>query len=736
MVAADDPASAVNLEYLAISLAVRRREGAEPRFSLDPLGDRQARIDEEALMQVKRFEPAWLAGTSVGEVLFQADFYLKELSMGEYPQPVVGMRSCVDYCSEDGGDCQWSAREWFFVRKAEVQSSEDGRLVPCLSMGVEAREQVRGPHGLEDARLTRPDHPLARYAEDFTRHFDLIAERRSVIYHLRELARAAALAKFLGEAEVLVGASWFDAPFESGPPGPLEIPQLWNRRSEFKVQVRDGEVVNAAKGINGHIHGVYGGVDFGLDRFSLRSLAPGRRAPPLPERRMAPLGAYQTTTAWGGEARVPLEARKVRHPMAGLQRAAGAFGKPVRGVDLNLDSFPLDEVRSAAQEVKAGGWAHASLWGCSFWSGVDEASSALDEEDLALMRSVFNPNLSDRRGDGERFVPPDAGFSHAHLLRELTKQEELVRQRRVEQFMSPDFVLDRAGPLFPASWRPSCEISGQGPQSTTGPPLEPLEEEGAAAAAEEVLRSAAPVFDRATEDGLRLRIYRLGALEVRTSQEHGGPEIVGAILAAKAPSSDSAEVKEDWRMGQDERIVKVTEYVERAHRASSANVLELCRDQPASRRYYVVFKTAKGNQIVTERLPSGKITWEENPTGLAVRCSLARVLRAADCGALSGGTSVGELAARHSESGLATSGAQPASRRKLYARAAYAWAFGEAGPPRRAVAVLRPERAAPGGARERPVALARGTRGVGNAGAARPQHGPAQKNVFRGLFSD
>ena len=76
------PAGAVNLEYLSVALSVRLQEGREPLFSLD-------RSKDTSLL-VKRFEPGWLAGTSVGDVLFQSDFYLKELSMGEHDQPVAG----------------------------------------------------------------------------------------------------------------------------------------------------------------------------------------------------------------------------------------------------------------------------------------------------------------------------------------------------------------------------------------------------------------------------------------------------------------------------------------------------------------------------------------------------------------------------------------------------------------------------------------------------------------------
>merc|ERR1719401_867629 len=111
-----EPAAAVNLEYLALALQVRMQEGREPYFSLDPVDP-----TDKNSMQGKRFEPAWLAGTSMGEVLFQADYHLKELSMGEHKQPVVGMKSCFDYFEEDKHEHgkEWNAREWFVVRKAE-----------------------------------------------------------------------------------------------------------------------------------------------------------------------------------------------------------------------------------------------------------------------------------------------------------------------------------------------------------------------------------------------------------------------------------------------------------------------------------------------------------------------------------------------------------------------------------------------------------------------------------------
>jgi hypothetical protein len=276
-----EPSAAVNLEYLCLALQVRRKDGREPLFSLDPVHREDVRDDENSkeASQVKRFEPEWLAGTSVGEVLFQADYHLKELSMGEYEQPVVGMKSIFDLCKSEEDYQQWRAREWFMVRNAEVFLSEDNVLIPQVKMGVEAREQLYTQSGLDDAPITREDHPMVKYAESFSKNFDLIAERKSVVYHLRELAKASVLAKFLVDAGVAIEEDWLNLAGEVEEACSLEIPQLWNERVQSKIRVQDGEVMGVDRGIRSNLYGIYGGVSFGLDKFDISRVAPLKAAP-------------------------------------------------------------------------------------------------------------------------------------------------------------------------------------------------------------------------------------------------------------------------------------------------------------------------------------------------------------------------------------------------------------------------------------------------------------------------
>eukprot|EP00438_Fugacium_kawagutii_P011224 Skav228654 [mRNA] locus=scaffold2369:123061:148536:+ [translate_table: standard] len=187
---------------------------------------------------------------------------------------VVGMLSVFDWSEMTMKPNKgWAGREWFVVRKAEVRMAEDNTLIPHVKMGVEAREQVVTPRGLEDAAVTLPQHPLKKFADAFTRNFDLIAERKSVVFHLRELAKASVMAKYLIDSKACLDPSWYqiadDIIGATVPEAYPEIPQLWNMRGNSRIQLKDGKLVDVITGGYSNLQAIYGGVEFGLDRFEL-----------------------------------------------------------------------------------------------------------------------------------------------------------------------------------------------------------------------------------------------------------------------------------------------------------------------------------------------------------------------------------------------------------------------------------------------------------------------------------
>jgi len=646
-----DPATSVNLEYLSVALQVRRSEGREPLFSLDPVDSSPDSVDKRTdIMQRKRFEPAWLAGTTVGDVMFQADYHLKELSMGEHEQPVLGMKSCFDLAEAEGFDKEWRAREWFVVKQAGLYLSDGSVLTPHVKMGVEAREQVHGPKGMEDARLTRRDHPLVKYAEAFTRNFDLIAERKSVIYHLRELAKASVLAKFLVDDEVVLEESWFTLAGERKEAGAMEVPQLWNERRYSKIRVKDGRLMDAEQGIVPSVHGVYGGVAFQLDQ------VPTMQAARLP-RAGATVAARALALAGGGKA-----------------RPFGEVAGVPKGVDLSLDNFDLSTPTLLPQQQSgcAGSCAALSMvasaaYGKAFWfSMACSSGSVFKAEDRQFFRSLFNPYLSDRHGEGAQFVPPQTSFGYIQRLRRLLDKEEELRQQRQSKFFSKDFLVDSAGSLYPSSWESSIAIAQeqvrQGPH--TGHSKKGWSPSGALTAnLQLVLKTAVPVFDKSTEDGMRFRIYQTGSLELRTTQEHDGKEVIGVVFSDSA-SPQTCTYTVDQELNYNERVVKATEYVESimAGTQRSGDGLRLpCQ-------YFVVFLTEPGNVIVTEQLEAGTTTWAENPVNLEARISQAKVTGCTGCQAAC--IDVRDLRAFRAAAGRYTVQADSAAERRRYARGA------------------------------------------------------------------
>jgi hypothetical protein len=691
-----DPTTAVNLEYLSLALRVRLLDGREPLFSLDPkAGDFLAPSTDphQDKWQVKHFAPNWLANTSVGDVLFQADYHLKELSMGEHPQPVLGMKSCVELSKMKGATPveNWRAREWFVVRGAEVRVSNGNTLVPRVMMAVQARQQVyTSEGGLVDDVITRKDHPMVKYAEAFTHNFDLIAERRSCFYYLRELAKASILAKFLVDSQIGVEDLWLNLAQSSPSPCCLEIPQLWNERCYADVRVKDGQLMDTAQSLGKH--GIYGGVQFGLEKFTLAAprqiagmappplggLAVGAPLPPVGAMRGARQGARAVAVAGAAGAEEVTSAATtatmsnvydgvadlypvIRHLPGGSFRLGAAGGAAPRGVDLNLNQFDLTALPEAKSEAPKASWSSKeqprqyTALGTSFWGRLDGTfqEEALEAEDRDLLKTLFNPHLSDRRVEGDRFVPPDGSYAYVSDLRRLVEEEEEVRQQRMEHFCSKAFVASAPGPLFPHSWTTPGGHVQYGASAPGGKPelLHALPAYRAQHLVEHILGQMAPIFEKRSEDGSSFRIYQVDSLEVRTFQEQSSKEVIAAVFSLRASCAVPAPLAASSHVGDGEKVAKVAVYVERASDRESAlplatapkphpTLLRLDLQKRAAlpegaaqvpHRFYAVVETEKGNMIVTEKTKDGAALWVENPQGMEVRNSLARVLRCASC---------------------------------------------------------------------------------------------------------
>mmetsp|Transcript_102725 Transcript_102725/g.295790 ORF Transcript_102725/g.295790 Transcript_102725/m.295790 type:complete len:589 (+) Transcript_102725:2-1768(+) len=560
-------------------------------------------------------------------------------------------------------------------------------------MGVEAREQVVGLDGrLDDAPVTRPDHPLVKYAEAFTQNFDLIAERKGVVYQLREVAKASILAKYLLESGLRVQQSWFTAGGEVSPAYCMEVPQLWNDHCFARICVEDGEIVDDKKqsGVLSRRHGLYGGVDFGIDRFRLA--APSRVATSVIAGRAAlgrPASSLMATTASGlsmGPARqfarltgpLAMAPTRVSAPLSmGLSAPLRAGLAGPQGVDLSLEKFNLSAATAAGGEMRAAEDEAALNVGAAFWAAVDDADSdLLNSEDRDLFKAVFNPHLSDRRAEGDMFLPPPTSYSHIQTLKRLLREEDAVRGRRKALFFSSKFEAESPGSVFPSTWTSGVQVGVRAPTKSGGllqPRPDYLKQ---TEILREVLASAPAEFDRRTEDGMRYRVYRFGSLEVRTVQGHmeDDEEEIGAVFSHSGESLASLEAP-GWAMRamqaaanrvraltEGDRISKVTEYVGRSS----------CGRMRVS---FVVFEAEAGGVALTEEKEDGSVTWQENPKDLDLRTSLAKVVRSAEC--LKANVTIGDMMRFQASQNGRDWPQASRSKCKKYAQYAYVKASGE-----------------------------------------------------------
>lgn len=602
-----EPAAAVNLEYLLLALKVRKTASREPLFSLDPVDPQNL----EKTPQKKVYEPSWLAGTSVGDVMFQADYFLKELALGEYEMPVAGMLSVFDWSELSDKERTWAGREWFVVRKAEVRLAQDKTLVPFVKMGVEAREQVVTKKGLEDAPVTASTHPLKKFADSFSRHFDLIAERKSVVFHLRELAKASVMAKYLVDSHVCVDPQWHriadeivkGTPSEAHP----EIPQLWNMRGNSRIQLKNGRLIDMFTGGQKNLQAIYGGVEFGLDRFEL-----------------AQRHALQGQTG--------MQLGQSGRPMFMPQRfQLGQRAEMPQGVDLNLDEFDLSKPDRFGSMPPCSG-APGSLetkvtLGRAFLQSLRARKyDELKPEHQEVLLKVFQSPQCDRTQEGDAFIVPDPNMEYTSKLRSHIHEENSLLERRKLHFCDKAFKVGNAGHDFPRSWTSRFQIEKDGlapkteASNKTGLVKVEMDKAYSASLVRDVLPTAAPEFQEKTEDGTCFRIYKIGSLEIRTTQERFAEEQIGVVYSSRAPTWNLAATSQE--LSEREKVVECKVFLEAAEG-------DVVGKQP--HHLYMVCITANKNVIVTEKLANGSTFFLVNPKSLEDRNSLAKQLFKSDC---------------------------------------------------------------------------------------------------------
>ena len=450
-------------------------------------------------------------------------------------------------------------------------------------------------------------HPLKKFADAFTRNFDLIAERKSVVYHVRELAKASVLAKYLVDSHTRLDPSWYKLADEIVKSTPKEaypqIPQLWNMRGNSRIQLKNGRLIDMFTGGQKNLQAIYGGVEFGLDRFEL-----------------AQRHALQGQTG--------MQLGQSGRPMFMPQRfQLGQRAEMPQGVDLNLDKFDLTKPERFGGSLPACSGGPDSLeakvtLGRAFLQSLrDQDFEDLKTEYKELLVRVFSSPQCDRTEEGDAFTPPDPNLEYAAKLRSLIHEEKSLLERRKLRFFDRSFKVDNPGTDFPCSWTPRFQIEKDG----VAPKFEvsnksaftkvEFDDAFCKVLVSDVLPTAAPEFKQTTEDGTIFRIYQIGSLEVRTTEEKFAQEKVGVLFSKSAPTWELASKTSKQLISDSEKIHNCKVYLEAAEGETHSN--------KQAHHFYVVLQTPNQNLIVTEKLATGITTWVVNPANLEDRDSVA-----------------------------------------------------------------------------------------------------------------
>eukprot|EP01033_Poteriospumella_lacustris_P009503 gene9503-6809_t len=136
------------------------------RFSLDPWEETNPR----GPFLRKVYDPPTLAGTVLGDILFEADFLLKKISMGLEPIPPElaskGLESMMEMDIQE--EKRIFSRLWFYIKEVKVHETAEGIDAFHVTLAVDARRNAQSATGKLMDVPTSEDCNEVIFARKFT----------------------------------------------------------------------------------------------------------------------------------------------------------------------------------------------------------------------------------------------------------------------------------------------------------------------------------------------------------------------------------------------------------------------------------------------------------------------------------------------------------------------------------------------------------------------------------------
>lgn len=276
------------------------------RFSLDPWEETNPR----GPYLRKVYDPPSLAGTVLGDILFEADFLLKKISMGLEPIPPElaskGLESMMEMDIQE--DKRIFSRLWFYIREVKVHETSEGIDAFQVSLAVDARRNAQSATGKLMDVPTSEDCNEVIFARKFTSLFKDAQRVWPIFQDLEEACRCIALIHCLQrehlslEKEAIL--QWAIDP--QNPPHTFKIDALHNEKVTKTTSTRplDDGRQGEVRTVHTSTRSIFGGVSCqipALTRVStigeIRSAAPaGAAIAPVVSANGAPSTTASTST--------------------------------------------------------------------------------------------------------------------------------------------------------------------------------------------------------------------------------------------------------------------------------------------------------------------------------------------------------------------------------------------------------------------------------------------------------
>lgn len=238
------------------------------KFSLEP----EDLKNPEGDYQLKKVWPDIVEGkdiignTFLGNIMYEADFLMKQMSLGIAVNRITGKQTPFAYPPElvshgfgpskfsnvQGSNC---CRFWLEVKKIKACETDNSFSVEQITMCVKAKlMMINSSNELIDLEVQDVNDESYKFADKFTKLYDVIAQEYPIFEELKQVALANAIASWCWKKGIPMNIEKLQAIKKT------QIIQNWEKRSPT-IKGTQKTTTQSGKTVTTHIRSVVGGVN-------------------------------------------------------------------------------------------------------------------------------------------------------------------------------------------------------------------------------------------------------------------------------------------------------------------------------------------------------------------------------------------------------------------------------------------------------------------------------------------